>query len=299
MYNLIHSPVMRRKKILLLISVIIVMLLVAGGYLLYGKLRPSVAGMLIESAPDSAVFINGEQVGRTPYDGKHVPGEIVIKLAPISFDTPLPPWETKVNLTPGVKTVIRRLISQSEAESAGETISFERIGGRSTAITVISSPDAAQVTLDGQVRGFTPITIDSVNQGQHQLIISNPGYLERSLTINSEPGHKLTAVVKLAKLSSETEQAEGEISNDIPEVSQELVEILDTPTGFLRVRQEPSTVASESARVNPGEIYKLLDSDEESSWYKIEYEEGEEGWISATYAQIVASSSATKNLEGN
>jgi uncharacterized protein YgiM (DUF1202 family) len=46
---------------------------------------------------------------------------------------------------------------------------------------------------------------------------------------------------------------------------------------------EPSTVATEAAKVNPGEMYPLLD--EESGWYKIEYQKDEEGWISGQYAE--------------
>ncbi len=49
------------------------------------------------------------------------------------------------------------------------------------------------------------------------------------------------------------------------------------------MRKEPSTSAQELAKVNPGEEYPLLE--EKSGWYKIEYEIGKEGWISATYAQ--------------
>lgn len=285
----------KRKKIAIALVVIVIIILIVVSYYLYSRLRPSVAGVLIESSPESVVFINGEQVGRTPYDGRWTPGEVVVKLAPISFETPLPPWETKISLAAGVKTVIRRLISQNEQNSAGEIISFERIGGRDPAITVISTPDSAQVTLDGQVRGFAPITINNISAGQHQLIVSNPGYLERSLTINAQSGYKLTAVVKLAK--EEDVVQEQLVEGVLDEQKQMLVKILDTPTGFLRVRQEPSTVASESGRVKPGEEYPLLDKDESAGWYKIEYGEGLEGWISATYAEIIASSSASQNSE--
>ena len=59
--------------------------------------------------------------------------------------------------------------------------------------------------------------------------------------------------------------------------------IKETPTGWLRVRGEPSTVGAEVGRVNPGEKYTLLE--EKDGWFQIEYEEGKNGWISGQYAE--------------
>jgi uncharacterized protein YgiM (DUF1202 family) len=60
------------------------------------------------------------------------------------------------------------------------------------------------------------------------------------------------------------------------------VTIKDTPTGFLRVRADASSSASESGRVNPGEKYHVYD--EKNSWYQIMYDGSNKGWISGTYA---------------
>jgi uncharacterized protein YgiM (DUF1202 family) len=60
--------------------------------------------------------------------------------------------------------------------------------------------------------------------------------------------------------------------------------VKDTPTGFLRVRSQPSTGSSEIGRVNPGETYKLLQS--QTSWYQIQVSLSatSSGWISSEYA---------------
>ncbi len=79
-----------------------------------------------------------------------------------------------------------------------------------------------------------------------------------------------------------TEESKKTESDKTATVEKPYIEILDTPTGFLRVRSEPSTTASESGRVNPKEKYPLLD--EKSGWYKIKLSTGE-GWISGRYAQ--------------
>jgi len=62
---------------------------------------------------------------------------------------------------------------------------------------------------------------------------------------------------------------------------------LSTPTGFLRVRSEPSTAGEEVAQVDPGDRFPYLETDEDTGWFKIEYEDGEEGWVSNQYAKKV------------
>ena len=49
---------------------------------------------------------------------------------------------------------------------------------------------------------------------------------------------------------------------------------------------EPSASATEAAKVNPGEMFPYL-NEEKSGWYKIEYEEGKEGWVSGVYVELV------------
>ncbi len=67
------------------------------------------------------------------------------------------------------------------------------------------------------------------------------------------------------------------------------VKIKDTPTGFLRVRQDASTGAAEIGRVKPGEQYAVLDNKTVSGvlWYKITFTETLDGWISGEYATKV------------
>lgn len=57
--------------------------------------------------------------------------------------------------------------------------------------------------------------------------------------------------------------------------------VKDTPTGFLRVRQEPNTSATESARVNPGDKFHIEES--QNGWYEIKYDGTNLGWVSGTY----------------
>jgi len=250
-------------------------------FFLIGYFKPKGAGLQIETTPASLVYINGQQVGRTPYDAMVSPGEAVIKLVPETTTSPLAPFETKVNLISNIKTVIKREFAESEDASAGEIISFEKVGGKEASLAIVSVPDSAQIKIDGTIRGFAPVKISTVTPGEHQIIVSSPSTKERVLSIRSLVGYKLIAVVKLAS-SGEAAPAEAP-----KEENQTLVEILATDTGFLRVRANPGPAGAEVAQVKPGQRFLFLEEDEETGWFKIEYQAGKEGWVSGTYAKKV------------
>lgn len=262
-----------------------VLLLGAGGFVLYRSLRPEVAGIQIESTPSAAVFLDNERVGVTPYEANRAPGDLVVRLIPQANMTPLVPWETKITLSAQVKTVVRRDFAASEQESSGEIISFERDPrGTKSSLAVVSDPRTAQVSLDGKSQGFTPVPVDNLAPGEHQIQVSAPGFRERTILARSVSGFKLTVYAKLAQ-DLEEKLSEDQDSTPSPTPAQTLVEILSTPTGFLRVRSAPSTSATESARVAPGKTYPFIEDSPNKDWFKIEYETGKEGWVSSQYAK--------------
>jgi hypothetical protein len=274
------------KKLRTLSIILVVVGLIFGiVFFVVGSFKPKSAGIVIESIPAASVFIDGEQVGRTPYDGTRKPGEITIKLIPESFEAPLAPFETKVTLVAGIETIVKREFGESDEASSGEIISFEKVGGKEASLAVVSIPDAAQISIDGSIRGFAPYKTSSIVPGEHQVIVYAPGFSEKSFSIGTIEGYKLTVVVKLKPNGEEVLSDEDDKAPEEPK--QEEVEILSTPTGFLRVRSEPSTAGEEIAQVEPGERYPYLDKDEDTGWFKIEYEDGEEGWVSNQYAKKV------------
>lgn len=278
------------KKARNIVLILLVLGLLIGAVLFaIGVFKPKGAGISVETTPTSTVFINGEQVGRSPFRQTRDPGEVTVKLIPESFETPLAPYETKVELVSGIETIIMRDFGETEDESSGVVISFERVGGNETSIAVVSIPDSAEISIDGAVRGFAPLKESTVTPGEHSLKIAADGYEERTIRVNAHEGYKLTVVVKLApdgEMPKEEEKEEPE------EPKVEEVEILDTPTGFLRVRGGPSTAHEEIAQVEPGERYPYLETDEDTGWFKIDID-GEEGWVSNQYAEIVDGEEAT------
>jgi hypothetical protein len=276
-----------RKIITIVLIIAGLGLLGAAAFFSIGYLRPKTAGVIINTNPASIVFVNGEELGRTPVDNKKLePGEAIIKLIPESFETPLTPYETKLNLTAGIQTVIKWDFGETEEKSGGEVISYEKEDKGDTSLAIISVPDTAQVAVDGQVKGFTPFKTSSITPGEHTITVSFEGYVERSFDVQLREGYKLTVIIDLAKAEEVIEEEEPVVEE---EEEEETVTILATSVGFLRVRDEPSTLGEEVGRVEPGDTYTVLETDETTGWYKIEFNDGEEGWISNQYAELVGS----------
>ena len=123
------------------------------------------------------------------------------------------------------------------------------------------------------------------------------GYNEKSVRIRTPAGFKLTVAVYLSTNSQSTGgplptpttalspaiSGAPSVAPSAAPVAKAEVVILETPTGFLRVRSNASVNAPEIARVNPGERIELVE--ESNGWYLIRLSDGMQGWISAQYAQ--------------
>ena len=289
-----------RKFVLPAIALILV--LGVGGFIIKQKfLQPAQAGLQVSSNPPATIFLDEKEMGMTPNEWQNLkPGEVTLKLVPQATATTYFPWETKIKLINGMVAVVNREFGETESASAGEVMTMEKIADKKSAsLAVISIPDSAVVTLNNETKGFTPVSLDGLTEGNFEVRVSANGYQERMVRVKLVDGYKLMVNVKLAEEEKEGEEGEGEGEEEAevtgtPAPKAEVtpkttppprpyVLIKDTPTGWLRVRIEPSIAATEAAKVNPGEMYSLID--EESGWYKIEYEEDEEGWISGQYAE--------------
>jgi hypothetical protein len=280
-----------RKLKIAILTIVVLGLALSLIFFLIGYLRPLSAGLRVESNPSSLVYIDSEYIGKTPVRLTRKPAEVVIKLVPDTFDAPMSPYETRITLIGGVDTVLRRDFAQNGDDSAGEIISFEKGPKNETSLAVVTIPDAVQIAINGETKGFAPYKTDDITQGEHLLVLSAPGYEERSIRVRTYVGYKLTALVYLApSVGGEEDQGNGvEVveEEEEEELAVEMVEILPTSTGFLRVRKEASTASEEVGRVQPGVQYELVEEDANIGWYKIIYEDENEGWISAQYANKV------------
>lgn len=261
------------------IALLLILLVLAGifwfgwkWYLSQKKMPPG--ALQVTSTPQTSISLDEKLLGKTPfYDEQLKPGEYNLKLTTEGESTPSS-WQAKIKITSRVLTAVDRKLDPNDSKSFGAVLTMEQLNNKkSTEISLFSNPDGAVVNLDNTDKGSTPLIIRETSVGDHQLLFSYPSFQDYSLRITANDGYNLIARVQLAT----SDQPPATTS------SQPKVKIGETPTGWLRVRFEPSLTSSEAARVNPGETYPILE--EQEGWFKIQYEDGKEGWVSSQYAQ--------------
>jgi hypothetical protein len=310
------------KKTIALVMIILGVALIAGFgiYSLVRRSQPN-AGLKVDTSPSSLVFVDNVEIGSTPIDKLFPPGEVTVKLIPNSTSSAVSTYQTKVRLSEKTYTIIKRDFGSSDTSSAGEIISLQPQTDPTPSLSVItSSPDTASVLVDGESQGFTPLSLSSISAGTHQITIAAPGYVSRTISAQTVNSYKLILTVKLSALpptitpvltltptptSTEISTPSATMvptpttktspspkitptpkNTPTPTLPKPYVTILDTPTGFLRVRNLPSVSGTEIGQVKPGENYSLLET-AASGWYliKVQLEATSSGWISPQYAK--------------
>ena len=290
------------KKILLFIFPIILAFIVFLIIQFFVNRTSGKGALQVTSNPKSTVYLNGKAIGQTPLCKCEVNdminiGEYTVRLVPVSGS--FSPFEEKIKISKSVLTVVDRTFG-SGATSDGSVISLSPLdNSKGMELLVISFPDNAQVMVDGNSSGRTPISIKDLTESDHEVKIIKDGYKEKSIKIRMVLGYKLLVEAFLG-INQEAISITPTITPSVnpslsltpspnlkqnPSIapSSQSVLILQTPTGFLRVRNDASLGSAEIERVLPGEIYDLLD--EQVGWFKIKLKDGQIGWISSQYAQ--------------
>ncbi len=284
----------------LVAAVIGVVKLLSGRSAKLGELR-------VESAPAASVFLDNKHLGRTPFKDKVAAGAYTMKIVPEGTTQQLASWQGSVSVGPNLLTYVNANLAESELASAVDVLWLEKISGKTSELSVTTNPDGASVLVDDENRGVTPLSLTDIATGDHSVTVTSPGFLSRTLKIKTTPGYRVIAYLKLAlsaagtpsptptpettgtptptKTPKPTPKTATSSASTVPDPTKPFVIIKDTPTGFLRVRMEPTTSATESARVNPGEKYHIEEA--KSGWYQIKYDGTNKGWISGQYAEKV------------
>jgi hypothetical protein len=275
------------------ISAISLVALVAAVLFSIGFFKPKPGGIKINTNPSASVYINGNFVGKSPYQGMYPAGKISLKLVPDASGENLIPFETNVTLISGIETVVGRNFGSSEDKSSGYVVSFEKSGGTDAGLVVVSRPDNAQISIDGVSRGFAPFKIGAITPAMHQITVRAPGYIDNIMSVKTLSGYRLAFFAKLEKDGS-SDAGSAKTSSPEASLQKQFVQILSTPTGFLRVRTKPGASGEEIAEVKPGETYPYLATDLASGWFEIQYQEpkaglpsGITGWVSGDYSKII------------
>lgn len=228
------------------------------------------SGISVLSLPTGAkVSLNGIEVGQTPYENKNLePKEYLVKIQQDNMS-----WEGKVKLEPDAMTVINRELSNEGSFGAGEILSLEKGKG----LTLVSSPAGSDVEVDGKSYGRTPIFID-IEPGEHTISLAHADYLKRNIRAKVPDNFNL-------KISADLALSEADLTTIAtpPIKTTPTLKVLNTPTGFLRVRDKASTAGKEIAQVKPGDSLILLE--ELTGWDRVRLSDDKEGYVSSAYVE--------------
>ena len=278
---------MKNKLSLLLVLVLLFIAFVSIRFFIFDK-QNEYGRLKIISSPTASVFLNSTVIGKTPFEDKYKVGEYLLKLIPETSATDTASWNGKINIYKNSLTYVNRELGSSDIASAGEIFTTSKMtkkpqNSESGEVYVETEPQGAIITLDSDEKGVAPAIMENVTKGDHELSVFMPGFFRRTQKVNVDPGYRVNAAFKLAidESATPTKVLENKQATDSAKSAKTKITIKDTPTGWLRVREEPTLNASESGKVNPGETFELLD--EQDGWYKINFD-GKDGWVSSTYS---------------
>ncbi|RJP47745.1 MAG: PEGA domain-containing protein [Armatimonadetes bacterium] len=263
---------MRRSIFVTLVSISVVILLIRFTFEplanLFGFQVKS--GIKITSLPEAVVAINGDEVGRTPYQDENLQvGEYNVKL---TADQSV--WQGRVTLNKGTLSVVNRELAPTIASSSGEILTL--YPGKGVVIT--STPGEASVEVDGKFYGKTPLSITDLISGEHSFLISHDSYLKRSIRASLPENLSLHINVDLAVSEADFTQITTPVVETLKEVT-----VKQTPVGYLNVRSKPSASGIKIGQVKPGDKLVLLE--ELSGWMKVRLPDAKEGYVSSQYVQ--------------
>lgn len=275
-----------------LLMVVAIILILAGMFLLVriaaNTLIPRGKGALqVTSNIKAQVILDNKVLGATPLckcEQNETLLQGVYELKIIPEDKSVQPFMARVRINSGVLTAVERTFLPGSYASS-YILTLEKTNSSDPEIFIASIPDGALVLLDGKEEGITPLTLKSISSSEHELEIQKQGFSKKTIRVRAVPSYKLVLNVILGTqgASDETSEPLTPLPSPSPtSTAQTLVTIKNTPVGFLRVRENPSTAAKEIGRVNPGETFELIE--ENASWFKIKLEDGE-GWVSKTYSE--------------
>jgi hypothetical protein len=250
-------------------------------------LTPKGKGALqVTSNVRAQVLLNGKDIGTAPVildqDKTITAGVYDLKIIP--EDKNLETYSAKVDVNPGVLTAVERTFLPGGLASS-YILTLEKTNSSEPQIFIATVPDEVLVAIDGESKDVTPFS-QNLSASEHEVELIKVGFTKKTIRVRAVKNYKLVLNVTLgaeADLEETTETPTPIASPTLSPSPENTIVIKDTPVGFLRVRETPSTSARELARVNPSETYEFVD--ENTSWYQIKLADGTLGWVSKTYAE--------------
>jgi len=278
------------KKVLVFVAPLLIAFLIFFGILFFLNRQSGKGALRVTSAPQSSVYLENKLIGTTPLCACDLQqmlksGDYTLKLVPNVGN--FRPYETKITISESTLTVVNKTFADN-GSGDGSVISLIPLDNKKDIeVLVVSLPDKANVFLDSNPVGITPLLLKQVSESDHDLRLTRDGYEDKSIKIKTALGFKLSVLVFLgiktdlsASLSASPIASSAALIS--PTIAVSKVLILDTPTGFLRVRGSNSIGSVEIDQVKPGESYELIS--EKEGWFEIRLTKTKVGWISSQYA---------------
>jgi len=276
------------KKFLFLLAPFVVVVLIFSTVIFFLSQNKGKGALQVTSTPLAKVYLNNQFIGQTPLckcelKDMIAAGDYTIKL--VSTEGNFDQFEQKITISSKVLTVVDKTFGP-QGLGSGSIISLSPITGKKDAqISTVTFPDMAEVFLDNSLQGQTPLLLKGITESDHELKLTKEGYKDKIVRVRTVLGYKLDTLIFLGInpdfASASAAQIASSSATALPTAK---VLILQTPTGFLRVRDQASLNGAEVAQVKPGETHPLLD-DKTTGWYQIQLTDGKNGWISSQYAQ--------------
>jgi len=278
------------KKIILFIVPLLLAVIIFFGVTFFLDTSSGKGALQVTSIPKASVYLNDKKIGNTPLckcEPKDLikTGEYTIKLIPDEKD--FKPFEEKITINKSTLTVVDREFLEG-LQGNGNIITLSLISDKKTPeLLVISVPKDANVFLDNNAVGATPLILKDVTESDHNLSVTKDGYKDRTIGIRTVAGYKLTSLVFLGINPISSSPSATQVATGSATITIQKVVILDTPNGFLRVRKNNSTTSPEITRVSDGETLELID--EKEGWFEIKLASLsgglKTGWVSSDYAE--------------
>jgi formylglycine-generating enzyme required for sulfatase activity len=142
---------------------------------LVAKLTPNWAPVTLATQPAGAtVLVDGLSAGVTPLEMQLTAGERELEVRLSGYNA----WSDKVLVSAGIPVAL-------------PDVRLTQADGR---VEVVSAPAEANVSIDGEFRGRTPLNVRLTPGRSHQLTLTKPGYeaSKRDLSVAADSGRKLT-----------------------------------------------------------------------------------------------------------
>jgi hypothetical protein len=244
------------------------------------SLIPQKSGLEVISYPPAKVYVDNKEMGMTPYKNTNLkPGTIEVKL--VTNDSQ---WSKNVELQNNVNTVVDWEFGSENKFSGGYVLYLEKTGDTKKAgLMVNAQPDKSAISIDNEIKGYSPERFDDISEGDRQLTLSSPGKKNMNVYLKATNGYQLIIDASLAEEEVATDSSS--LAQPTPSINdKKMLTIKETETGWLRVRDTSDNSGKEVAKVKPNEQYAMLNQTQD--WFLIDLGNGTSGWISSKYASL-------------